>query len=66
MAADPTKIDKLEADLTVYVAKRLVEIDRELAFLKRVRESRGIGKVRKMSEDFVGERLAVRIEDFLL
>jgi hypothetical protein len=65
VAGTDDKLDKLEADLGTYVAKELRRVDREVAFLKRVREGRGLGAVKKMSEDFVEGKLVTKVNDFL-
>ena len=65
MAGDNKRLDKLEADLETYVDDELKRIDREVAFLKRVREGRGVGAVHKMHKDFVGKKLATKVNDFL-
>ena len=65
MAGNSESLDKLETELETYVRGKLRDIDAQVAFLKKVRKGRGIGKVKDRSEQFVGDRLVARISDFL-
>lgn len=65
MAGSVAKLDKLKEDLDDYVDAEVARIDQEVEFLGKVRNGRGVGKVREMSSDFVEGRLVTKINDFL-
>lgn len=65
MAGNTDRLDQLEAALREYVQAELDNLDREVAFLEKVRKGRGVGKVKDQSEDLVAKKLSASLASYL-